>query len=54
MSTADRCQILAGITGALGVATDRPRFFYVTIVLLWWVVIDLSTTIRAERRKGRL
>ncbi len=53
MSTADRCQILAGICGALALATGRSGFAYITIVLLWWAVIDLSTTIRAERKDAR-
>jgi hypothetical protein len=53
LSPADRFQILAGITGGIGLATGKPAFAYLTIVLLWFAVIELSTAIRAERRKGK-
>jgi hypothetical protein len=54
MSAADRCQVLAGITGALALATGVSWFGYVTVGLLWYAVIDLSVTIRADRRAAKL
>ncbi len=51
MSTADRCAILAAITSAIGLSEGRSGFLYVSIVLLWWTVIELSTQIRADRRR---
>lgn len=53
MSTADRCQLLAGVTGALALATGRAGFGYLTVALLWWAVIELSVTIRADRRAAK-
>lgn len=53
MSTADRCQILAGITGGVWLASGVAGFGYVTAVLLWWTVIELSVAIRAGRKKGQ-
>ncbi len=51
MSTADRCAVLAAVTLAVGWSEGRSDLLYVTIVLLWWTVIELSTTIRADRKR---
>lgn len=53
VTTADRCQILAGVTGGVWLASGVAGFGYVTALLLWWAVIELTTSIRAERRKGK-
>ncbi len=53
MSIADRCAVLAAVTLAIGWSEGRSDLLYVTIVLLWWAVIELSTQIRADRRKGK-
>ena len=52
MSTADRCAVLAAVTMAVGWSEGRSDLLYVTIVLLWWAVIELSVAIRAARRKA--
>jgi hypothetical protein len=53
MSSADRCGALAAITGALAMATGHAFFGYATVILLWWAFVELSVTLRAERKRGR-
>ena len=52
MSIADRFAVLAAITSAIAWSEGRSSLLYVTIGLLWWTIIELSTEIRAERRKA--
>lgn len=51
MSSADRCQVLAIITGGLWYATENVGLAYITMALLWFAVINLTSDIRAARRK---
>jgi len=53
MTTADRCQACALVSGGVALATGAPWLWHTTVVLLWLAVMHLTGDIRSARRRTK-